>query len=648
MLTKSLSLLGLVDLGFEECMVKDVKAMQKEKLFIIFLRKGVPLKHLREVIIRYLETREFEVESSDCNKTSVIEARNVKTKKKCTISLGFNESNERMAHCLFADDVNQDLVKNLSTELGEYLGNRALLRGQSLVPLQNVNILSVQTSPVSSFTNSIESNTSTQSPPTNNKNNGNANVNGNGVDNTDHHIRNGMESNESGIESEVYGKEINDDDDSDEEKNEAWICGRSSLHNFKERFTFVKKGHRDFLFCECIQIGINKSANEWYLPQCEYKTPQQVLEVPTLFDSRAVQTFKIGNGHSFGFKVHCPIPFAKIRSHFGISEELYANSFKIELGLYAKRTSSKSGSSFFYTPNKQFIVKTISKKEAKFFSKMFLDYYKHVTQSPQTLLCITCGFYTINTSAVEEEIYVIVMKNFFPPEKPLCHIFDLKGSTIGRTVSQNDRKRNDVSLKDLDFIQYYNGIPLLPDEREKFLNALERDCQFLASHEIIDYSLLLGIHLPPLSDSNNSTSTSSSNTSNNSSGSSSGNGVGGINGINGVGQINFNSQLRNSIMDLKEKQSTKIVPYFGVVDLFTKYNLNKKLEQHVKSYLSSGSLKKSDKDKMVPLLSSIDPVAYKNRLIEFVRTVVITDTETAMSNSSSADRKAREEGWMLL
>eukprot|EP01114_Cavostelium_apophysatum_P019059 TRINITY_DN6029_c0_g1_i1.p1 TRINITY_DN6029_c0_g1~~TRINITY_DN6029_c0_g1_i1.p1 ORF type:complete len:580 (-),score=140.04 TRINITY_DN6029_c0_g1_i1:43-1782(-) len=579
MADKLMSKLGLVNFNIEECINKDTMNVPKDRLFIMFLRKGVPTKSLREVIVKYLESREFDV-ASDTKSVAVIEATHRKFKKRCTLSVGLNEKNERMLHFQFTDsDIKSEFLKDLAHELGEHFAVKALLRSQALVPLPNITV--IPSAPGIPRNQDLKSSAPMASSPSISRSEGDSNS-----------------------KSNFHRSE-------DEEKHEEWTYGQRSMTTFHEKYERVPKTHQDYLLAECLLVSIVKSANEWYLPQLEYKNGAAAIEVEGNMDTKPLQTFKLSHGHNFGFKVHAPIAFAKLRSQFGVSEELYANSFSPETGLFVKKKEtnpSKLSTTFFYTSNKNFIVRTITAKEAKFFRSTIDDYYKHMLSNPKTLMCVVCGFYIINTSAVGEEIYVIVMRNFFPAEKPLCHLFDLQGSTVGKTVDESERG-DEISLKDLDFVHYYNGIRVSSDERNAIIKALEKDCEFLSSHKMVDYSLLLGVHSP------NDTSA-------------------------GAAASNSTATSQNA-----SGQQEEIVPFYGIVGLFTKYSLNKKLEDKFKHYLNpTNSLKLNDGESLNTKLNALDPVQYKDRLLHFASTIVFSDEASA----TSYNLKAKEHGWVLL
>lgn len=78
----------------------------------------------------------------------------------------------------------------------------------------------------------------------------------------------------------------------------------------------------------------------------------------------------------------------------------------------------------------------------------------------------------------------IVLENIFEYPNPIHVRYDLKGSWINR--KGKDGLRLDTDLKEFIILQ--------DDVYDKFCDQLERDSAFLCSMNIMDYSLLLGIH----------------------------------------------------------------------------------------------------------------------------------------------------------
>jgi len=77
----------------------------------------------------------------------------------------------------------------------------------------------------------------------------------------------------------------------------------------------------------------------------------------------------------------------------------------------------------------------------------------------------------------------------------------VKGSTRGRSSTEEQRQRgSEWVLKDLDFIEAKRKLNLSPEIKERFTAAVKVDSEFLARSNIIDYSLLVGIHAKPESE----------------------------------------------------------------------------------------------------------------------------------------------------
>jgi len=96
------------------------------------------------------------------------------------------------------------------------------------------------------------------------------------------------------------------------------------------------------------------------------------------------------------------------------------------------------------------------------------------------------------------QVRFLVMGNLFNGALKIHQRFDLKGSTVGRELSAEQRQKKSPTFKDLDFRRLNKKIPLGPTLREQFLMQLSEDCKFLVSQNIMDYSLLIGIHFSSL------------------------------------------------------------------------------------------------------------------------------------------------------
>lgn len=86
----------------------------------------------------------------------------------------------------------------------------------------------------------------------------------------------------------------------------------------------------------------------------------------------------------------------------------------------------------------------------------------------------------------------MVMGNLFLTDLPIHRKFDLKGSTQGR-VTKPSKIETGTTLKDLDLDVAFK---LEEGWHQRLHEQLARDAQLLESMNVMDYSLLLGVHYP--------------------------------------------------------------------------------------------------------------------------------------------------------
>lgn len=213
------------------------------------------------------------------------------------------------------------------------------------------------------------------------------------------------------------------------------------------------------------------------------------------------------------FVDYAPLVFQKIRSSFGINEDEYLRSSGPEqllgnmvLGnlssLSELSSEGKSGAFFYYTADGNYMMKTVTQKEFEVLHQMLKQYYDHIAQNPATLVVRFLGLHCLRVQAQrsyrmfpseKKELFFVVMANMFNTPCEINRRYDLKGSWVGR-VTPPDKRERTVALKDVDFQQAHEQIRVGEERREKLLAQIKRDSEFLASNNIIDYSLLLGIH----------------------------------------------------------------------------------------------------------------------------------------------------------
>ena len=200
--------------------------------------------------------------------------------------------------------------------------------------------------------------------------------------------------------------------------------------------------------------------------------------------------------HDFRFRDFSPLVFRQIRERFGVMTPDYLLSLTSEYVLVEMFTNSKSGSFFFYSADYRFILKTCTKREAAFLIAALPQYHAHLMQHRYTLLCRFFGLHRVHLPGIAsgKKVYFVVMGNVFPIDKPIQEKYDLKGSTRGRVTSESEREDPNVVLKDLDWIRAGRKLHLGADKKRRLLAQIKKDCALLERLEVIDYSMLVGIH----------------------------------------------------------------------------------------------------------------------------------------------------------
>ncbi|KAG2731052.1 hypothetical protein G9P44_006201 [Scheffersomyces stipitis] len=204
--------------------------------------------------------------------------------------------------------------------------------------------------------------------------------------------------------------------------------------------------------------------------------------------------------YDFKFKDYCPEVFRELRSLFGLDPADYLVSITGKYILSELGSPGKSGSFFYYSRDYRFIIKTIHHSEHKQLRRILKDYYEHVKENPNTLISQFYGLHRVkmpfNKSGIRK-VHFVVMNNLFPPHRDIHRKFDLKGSTWGRITKLDPTKEQNLAqytLKDVNFLDRHESIKFGPHKRKLFFAQLEADVALLKKINVMDYSLLLGVH----------------------------------------------------------------------------------------------------------------------------------------------------------
>jgi hypothetical protein len=88
----------------------------------------------------------------------------------------------------------------------------------------------------------------------------------------------------------------------------------------------------------------------------------------------------------------------------------------------AGKSQGRSGSFFFFSHNKRFIVKTIPKNELNTLNKILPDYAKHLHENPKSLLARIYGVYTFKIEGIKA-VHLILMENVIQNKKNEVNMF---------------------------------------------------------------------------------------------------------------------------------------------------------------------------------------------------------------------------------
>ncbi|KAK7821774.1 1-phosphatidylinositol-3-phosphate 5-kinase fab1b [Quercus suber] len=160
----------------------------------------------------------------------------------------------------------------------------------------------------------------------------------------------------------------------------------------------------------------------------------------------------------------------------------------------------KSNVFFAKTLDDRFIIKQVTKTELESFIKFAPGYFKYLSESinsgSPTCLAKILGIYQVTSKHLkggkETKIDVLVMENLLF-QRNVTRLYDLKGSS--RSRYNPDSSGSNKVLLDQNLIEAMPTSPIFVGNKAKRLleRAVWNDTSFLASIDVMDYSLLVGV-----------------------------------------------------------------------------------------------------------------------------------------------------------
>ncbi|KAJ2799913.1 Phosphatidylinositol-4-phosphate 5-kinase, partial [Coemansia helicoidea] len=268
---------------------------------------------------------------------------------------------------------------------------------------------------------------------------------------------------------------------------------RSTTQSLLTIGTLISPGHANYVLMYNMLTGIRVSVS-----RCEAKDARPVRADD--YDAQHKYSFDVvgdemtpSSRYDFKFKDYAPWVFRCIREAFHLSTEEYLVSLTDKYILSEVGSSGKSGSFFYYSQDYRFIIKTVHHTEHKFMRQILPQYYGFARDNPHTLLSRIYGLHRIKLPH-GRKVHFIVMSNILPPNKDIHAQFDLKGSLQGRELSAELASKPRACMKDRNWVNLRHRLHLGPTKRHLFVKQLINDVTLLIKLNIMDYSLLIGIH----------------------------------------------------------------------------------------------------------------------------------------------------------
>jgi hypothetical protein len=221
-------------------------------------------------------------------------------------------------------------------------------------------------------------------------------------------------------------------------------------------------------------------------------------EKSNISDTGDENNSKITGGEDALITEFLPAMFSELRRKDEISDRDLYLAFKPSKNKSAiekmSESKGKSGSFFFYSHDRKFIIKTISNGERKTLLNVINDYCEYMDKHNSTSITKIYGLYNVVIHSASS-VNVILMQNLFGCNPRLIkRMFDLKGSTVGRKTKDVQNWKNDQVLKDLDYEWVIkierNLIKFNNEDIAELKSLVSEDVDFLKGLQLMDYSLL--------------------------------------------------------------------------------------------------------------------------------------------------------------
>lgn len=289
---------------------------------------------------------------------------------------------------------------------------------------------------------------------------------------------------------------------------------------------------------------------------------------------------------------YSPAVFAHIRELGNVTAEELLAEWELDESQLAKEDSvGKSGSYFLFSKNKQFFLKSIEKQEKTTFRKMTQDYYQHLVAHPKSTFMRIYGFFRMR-GGVRNVSFIMFGNCLLSGEVKINEKYDLKGSLKDRNASKDELRKAVPNYMDNDLTKKGRKFNFTETAKNEFIAQIKADSKLLANHEVMDYSLLIGIHPlesgTPLQEAI----------------------VKAFNCESGLMRSPYSSNVYQLLSaDLKE------LYFISIIDCLTPYDWRKVVAHNAKKTAWSSEE-----------LSTVNATFYQTRFVEFMDSIIVTQS----------------------
>ncbi|KAI5966084.1 MSS4 [Candida margitis] len=358
------------------------------------------------------------------------------------------------------------------------------------------------------------------------------------------------------------------------------------IKNLEEQATSTAEGET-YKILYCMLTGIRVAVS--YKAMGVRKLTSADFNQVQKFTFQDNDTITPASNYDFRFYDYAPQVFRWLRDQFNIDQANYLISITGQLIVSQIKSEGKSGSFFYFSKDKVYLIKTLRYNEFKFLQKILESYVDHVGKNNNTLISQFYGLHRVkvrSSKGKSKTHHFVIMNNLFPPNAILIQTYDLKGSTAGR-YTQVTKGKKSHTLKDKNFLESKVKIKFGPDNREEFFKQLESDAHFLIKNGIMDYSLLLGICNSKTGHSNREHMEEST----------------------PKERLNYFYHQDGGIQATSESnQPLPEIYYLGIIDCLTYYSVRKRLETFFRTFGQSRSA-----------ISAVPPKEYGLRFLKFIK-----------------------------